>query len=97
VTGRRSLEDLGAHYVVVDRNHLGRAQVPIREWTPDELVTWELRDRREKLEHRLLANLCTDELRPAFRARLNLIYAQQEERAGTALSYVRDKPQPRPW
>ncbi len=26
VTGRPSLEDLGAHHVVVDRNHLGRAQ-----------------------------------------------------------------------
>ncbi len=33
--------------------------MPIREWTPDELVTWKLRDRREQLEHRLHANLCT--------------------------------------
>ena len=71
--------------------------MPIREWTPDELATWELRDRREQLERRLRANLCSDEQRPVFRARLNLIYAQQEERAGTQLSYVRDKPRPRSW
>jgi hypothetical protein len=53
----------------------------------------ELRDRRDELE-RIIPELDAEDTRlPWLLGELNMIFAVQEDRAGTPLCFVRDKPQ----
>jgi hypothetical protein len=64
------------------------AQYPPHQW-----ATWELRDRRDELE-RIIPELDAEDTRlPWLLGELNMIFAVQEDRAGTPLCFVRDKPQ----
>jgi len=64
------------------------AQYPPHQW-----ATWELRDRRAELERIFREPGAGDERLPRLLGELNMIIAVQEDRAGTPLCFVRDKPQ----
>ena len=63
-------------------------QYPPHQWT-----TWELRNRRDELERTFRELGAEDERLPRLLGELNMIIAVQEDRAGTPLCFVRDKPQ----
>jgi len=65
----------------------------VSAYPPHQLVTWELRDRRDDLE-RIIPKLDAEDKRlPRLLGELNMVIAVQEDRAGTPLCFVRDKPQ----
>jgi hypothetical protein len=62
------------------------------QYPPHQWATWELRNRREELE-RIIPELAAEDTRlPRLLGELNMIIAVQEDRAGTPLCFVRDKP-----
>ena len=63
------------------------------QYPPHQWATWELRDRRDELE-RIIPELGAEDKRlPRLMGELNMVIAVQEDRAGTPLCFVRDKPQ----
>jgi hypothetical protein len=64
-------------------------------WQWDEAIgsAWELRDRCNELEHSIAKLDAEDKRLPRLLGELNMIIAVQEDRAGTPLCFVRDKPQ----
>jgi hypothetical protein len=61
-------------------------------YPPHQLATWELRDRRDELERGIPELGAEDRRLLRLLGELNLIIAVQEDRAGTPLCFVRDKP-----
>jgi hypothetical protein len=63
------------------------------QYPPHQWATWELRNRRDELE-RIIPKLGAEDKRlKRLLGELNMILAVQEDRAGTPLCFVRDKPQ----
>lgn len=61
-------------------------------YPPHQWATWELRDRRDELERGIPEPGAEDRRLRRLLGELNLIIAVQEDRAGTPLCFVRDKP-----